>query len=107
MNEHPAVLHAHIERRDLLHKWRWRSTRSRNVLIPVPGTGDAAVEDFAFAERAILVLAYVRNGGNFAIVLEDGDAFSRQTDDPGAAFWDIGNRARMDKTRVCDGSILG
>ena len=98
MNEHSAVLHAHIERRDLFHKRRWRSTRFRNVLISVPGTSDATVENFAFAERAVLVLAYVRHGGNFAVVFEDGDAFSGQTDDSGTTLRDVGDSAGVDET---------
>ena len=98
MNEHATVIHAHVERRNFLHERRRRSTCRRDVLITVPRTGDAAVENFALAERPVLVLADVRDGRDFAVVFEDGDALSRQADDTSAVLWDVGDGASIDES---------
>src|ERR1044071_1045895 len=59
INKDPSVLHPHVERRNLLGKRRRRCTRVWQILVTVPRTGNAAVDDPAFAEGTILVLADV------------------------------------------------
>jgi hypothetical protein len=76
MNEDAAILYAHIECRNFLDERRRRRTGFWQVLVAVPRTGDAPVENLAFTERTVLVLADVRDGADFAVVLENRDAFA-------------------------------
>src|SRR6187431_2413408 len=46
------------------------------VLISMPGTRHATVDDFPLSKRTVLMLAYIRNGRKFFIVFEDGDPFA-------------------------------
>jgi len=50
--------------------------RVRLILITVPWTCDAAVDDLALAEWPVLVLANIRDGGNLTLILENGHAFA-------------------------------
>ena len=61
---------------DSFGKGRWRGARSGKILIAVPGTGDAAVDDFTFTKRAVLMAADIGEGGKLAVVFKDGDAFT-------------------------------
>ena len=64
VNEHTTSLHANIKRRDLFGKRRRRSSRIGQVLIAMPWTGNAAINDAALTERSILVPADIRNGND-------------------------------------------
>src|SRR6266436_5416052 len=59
----------------------------------MPRTCDAAENNLAFAERAVLVLADVRDGGDFSIVFENRHALAGQADDAGAVFGNVGDGA--------------
>jgi len=89
MNQHTAASNPDIERWHLFDKWRRRRARVRHILIPVPRTGDAAENNLALTERAVLMLADVRDGGDFSIVFENRDALARETDNAGAVFGDF------------------
>src|SRR5947207_15388626 len=67
----------------------WRRACFRLVLVAVPWTGDAAKNNFAFAERAVLVLADVRDSGDFPIVFENRHAFTGEADDARTVFGNI------------------
>src|SRR6266545_340064 len=55
----------------------------------MPWTGDTAENNFTLAERAVLMLADVRDGGNLSIVFENRHAFAGEADDAGAVFGNI------------------
>jgi len=63
----------------------------------VPGTGDTTVNNFALAERSVLMLAHVRDGRNLSVVFENRHPFSGNTDDARAVFRDVGHGAGVDK----------
>src|SRR5690349_10994894 len=90
--------HQRPEGRDLLREWRRRRAGFGVVLVSMPGAGNASVDDLALAQRSVLVLADVRNGGNPAVVLEDGDPLA-PTGKHGRAFLrNGGRRADRDKS---------
>src|SRR5437764_772081 len=60
--------------RDLLGKRSWRAAIGRAVLVSVPGTSDAAVDDFTFSKRAALMGANIGNSRDSSIVAEQCDA---------------------------------
>ena len=72
------------EGRNLLRERRWRRSGLGQILIAMPGAGDATVNNLAFPEWPVLVLADVRDGGYAAIVFEDGDALASARDDTSA-----------------------
>src|SRR4051812_15774002 len=75
---------------ELLGERRRRAAVRQPVLIAVPRTGDAAVDDTAFAERTVLMSAQIGNGADLVAVAEDRDALApRRGDDAGAL---VGNR---------------
>lgn len=39
----------------------------RQILVSMPWTRDTAVDEFAFAERAVLVLAYIGDGADLGL----------------------------------------
>src|SRR6266571_153206 len=89
MHEHPAIPHTHIECRNFLDERRRRRAGVRMILVAVPRTSDAAENNFALAERAVLMLADVRDGGNLSVVFENRHAFAGEADDAGAVFGNI------------------
>src|SRR5205814_3787918 len=70
----------------------------RLVLVAVPRTGDAAENNFAFTERAVLVLADVRDGRDFSVIFENRHALAREANDPGAVFGNVGDAAGVDES---------
>src|SRR5688572_12577708 len=78
VDEHLAVYYPRAKRGDLLGKRRRRGAGLRQVLVAMPGTSDATIHDAALAERTVLMTAHIRDGGYFALISEDGDAFSGQ-----------------------------
>ena len=64
-------------------RWR-RLSVVRIILVAMPGTSDASIDDLPFAQRSVLVPANIAYGGNLLIVLKDGDGFISTVDDPGA-----------------------
>src|SRR6266581_3708138 len=98
MHEHPPIFHPDVERRDFLHERRRRRAAVRLVLVAVPRTGDAAENNFAFAERAVLVLADVRDGGDFSIVFENRHALTGEADDARAVFGNVGDGAGVNES---------
>ena len=70
LDQHPPLADLRLKGRDLLGERRRRGAGLRKVLIAVPGAGDAAVDDLAFAQRAVLVRAHVGDRGDPAIVLK-------------------------------------
>ena len=65
----PDIVGAHF-----FFEGRRRAAIVRQVLIAVPGTGDAAVDDAALAQRPTLMAAHIRYGGDLVAIAEDGDA---------------------------------
>jgi len=63
----------------------------------MPGTGNAAVDDFAFAQWTVLVLTDIGNRRNFAVVLEDSNLLSGNGDNFGAVFWNFLDAAHLHK----------
>src|SRR5438445_9681436 len=105
MNQHTAASYPDIERRHLFDKWRRRRACVRRILIPVPGTSDTAENDFALTERAVLMLTDVRDGGDFSIVFENCHALARETDNAGAVFRNVGDRAGVHKAVIVFGVL--
>ena len=64
MHEDPTVLDLHAEHGNLLREGRRRTTVLDLVLEPVPRTGEASVDEPAFTQRTILVLADTRHRRN-------------------------------------------
>src|SRR5438552_13045220 len=89
MHKHPAILHTNVECGNFLDERRRRRTGVRLILIAVPRTGDAAENNFALAERAVLMLADVRYGGDLSVVFENRHAFAGEADDARAVFRNI------------------
>src|SRR5262245_58287180 len=50
------------ERRHFLSERRWRGAGIRQVLIAMPRASDASIDNLAFAEGPILMLADIRDG---------------------------------------------
>src|SRR3954452_9501953 len=73
--------HPRAECRNLFGKWRWSGAGVGQVLITMPRARNAAVDNLALAERAVLVAANVRHGGNLPVVFEDGDTLASARDD--------------------------
>ena len=105
MNPDAAVDDAGAVGFDLLRKRRRGGAGFGEVLIAVPGAGDAAVDDLALAERAVLMAAEVGDGGDLAVVAEDGDAFAAERHDAGAFFGDAPGGAGIEKA-IGDGVAL-
>ena len=97
MDEHATVLHAHVERRNFLYERRRRCTRFGLVLIAMPRTSDAAENNFAFAQRPVLMLADIGDSGDFPIVFENRHAFAGETNNASAVIEDVGDGAGVDE----------
>ena len=65
---------------DFFGERRQGRSRRGQILIPVPGAGNAAVDDFTFSQGAVLMTTDVGKRGDAAVVLKDGDTFSAQRD---------------------------
>src|SRR6185503_14240597 len=65
-----AVAQAHPVRRELLGERRRRAAVREAILVTVPRAGDEPVDDAAFAERAILVCAEVRERPDLVAIAE-------------------------------------
>ena len=77
-----AVAQPHAVGREPLGEGRRRAAVLEPVLVAVPRAGDAAVDDAAFAERAVLVRAEVRQRADLVAVTEHRDALAvRRRDD--------------------------
>src|SRR5438034_3327672 len=63
----------------------------------MPGTSDAAENNLALTKRAVLMLADVRDGGDFSIVFENRDALAGKTDDARAIFGNFGDGAGVNE----------
>src|SRR5436189_3056509 len=88
MEEDLVADHARAEGRNLFGKWRRRRAGLGQVLITMPRTSDAAVDDLALAERPVLMTADVRHRGNAPIVFEDGDPLASARHDTRALLRD-------------------
>lgn len=97
MNEDTPIFDTDIKGWNFFDKWGRRSACVRSVLIAVPWTGDAAIEDFAFTKGSVLMLADVGYGGDLAVVFEDGDAFPTQANDARAVFRNFGDGTDVDE----------
>src|SRR5690242_10522060 len=64
----------------LFREWRRGRAGIGKVLISVPRTRDAAVDDTPFPERPVLVLADIGDRGDTVAVLEDGDTLPADRD---------------------------
>src|SRR4051812_30120606 len=62
--------------RQLFREGRRRAAVGQPVLITVPRTSDAAVDDPPLAKRTLLVRAQVRQCANLPAVTKDGDALA-------------------------------
>ena len=78
MYEYRAVHNFHLKRWDLFLEWRWGCSIFRSILVTVPGTSDAAIENTTFAQWSILMLTNVRDHRHFTVVLEDSDTLARK-----------------------------
>ena len=98
IDEYGAIDNLRTESCDLFGKGRRRCSGLRPVLIAVPGTGHAAIDDSAFSERSILVLANVGDGRDLAIVAKDRHALAGQRKNCGALFGNPIDLAGLNKT---------
>src|SRR5262245_52079457 len=95
MNEHPSVPDTHLERRHFLHK-RWRRCACVwLILVTMPRTSNAAIDNFSFSKRPVLVLTDIRDSGNVSVVFEDCHALAGQADDARTVFRNVDDGARL------------
>src|SRR5262249_9610553 len=71
-----AMHNAYAVGNELLGERRRRAPVLQPVLVAVPGTGHAAVDDAPFADRPLLVGAKIRKRPDLRAVAEDCDAFA-------------------------------
>src|SRR5690349_3952645 len=64
----------------------------------MPRTSDATINDFSFTQWAVLVLADVRDCGNFTIVFENRDPFAAQAHNARTLFRDVLDGANINET---------
>src|SRR5258708_7226535 len=93
MNKHSPIFHADVKCRDFLHEGRWGRASVGLILITVPGASDTAENNFTLAKWAVLMLADVRDGGNFSIVFENGRALAREQDNASTILENVGHGA--------------
>src|SRR6266404_4130309 len=78
-----AAPQAHPVGRELFGEWRRRATVLEPILEAMPRTGDAAVDDAAFANRAVLVGAKIGQRPDPRSVAKNRDALAaRDRNDP-------------------------
>src|SRR5712671_4075677 len=76
MHFHDPIPDPHpIGRQPLGERWR-RAAIGEPVLIAMPGTGDAAVDDAAFANRTILMGTKIAERPDLGTVAKHGDALA-------------------------------
>ena len=101
VQQDPPVLDADGISGDLLLERRRRSAVLGLVLPAVPGAGDAAVHDLAFAQRPALVGADVGHRGHLAVEAKHRDALAAgQADRLGPGLGDLVHRADVDPAIV-------
>src|SRR5690606_37388901 len=83
------TLDVHLEGRNPFREGRRRGPGFGVVLETVPRAGDAAVDDLALAERAVLVSTDVRDRGDFAVPAKHRHTFPGNGDHLGAALRDL------------------
>src|SRR6266571_8884215 len=104
-----AVAQAHAIGDEHLGERRRGAAVLEPVLIAVPRAGDAAVDDAAFAERAVLVGAQVAHGSDALAVAKDRDALAPGgRDDPRGLVRDRSRRPhRKPAVGACRDAAVG
>src|SRR5437660_3931662 len=96
-----AVANSHPKGRELLGEGRRRAAVGEPVLVAVPGTGHAAIDDAPLADRAVLVRAQIRERADLAAVAKHRDALAAGREhDAGALVRDVLRRPDRDPTRA-------
>src|SRR3954452_23897051 len=98
MHEDTTRPHANIECRNLLSERRRRGARVGLVFIAVPRTHDTVIDYLSFAQRAVLVLADIRDRGDPAVVPEDRDTFAGDTGHHGTLFRNLVHAADVNES---------
>src|SRR6185295_6779159 len=96
---HAVFANAHLVGVYFFGEGRRRAAVARVILISMPGTGDAPADDFPLGQWAALMDTGSSHGGNFALVLKDGNRFVFDANSPGSEFGDVGDRADIDPGR--------
>ena len=86
------------KRRNFFGERSRRRASIRLVLVAMPRTGHATVNDAAFAQGSVLMLTDIRDSGNFSVVAKHSDAFSRKRNNGRGIFRNTGNFADFHKT---------
>src|SRR6185503_230641 len=76
MDLHKAIPDSHRIGGEFLGERRRRASIRQPILPAVPGTGDAAVDDAALPDRAVLMRTEIGERADLAAVAEHGDAFA-------------------------------
>src|SRR5882672_7661899 len=97
MNEDAATHDLDAEGRDFFLEGRWRRAGFRLILVAMPWASDAAVDDTAFSQGAILVLADVGNRGDLAVIAKHCNSFPGERNDGRTFFRDAVYFANFDK----------
>ena len=81
-----------------LDERRRRRAGFRQILVAVPGAGNAAEHNFPFAKRSILVLTDIGDGGDFSVIFKNRHPLACQTNNARAIFGNIRNRAYVNES---------
>src|SRR5262249_17236774 len=100
MYEHRSFDNLDTKSRDLLLERGRSSPARRLVLIAVPRTSNATVDDAAFSQRSVLMLANIGDGRDLAIVAKNRNPLPRKRYDSRALLGNSIHFADFDKTLV-------
>src|SRR4029079_18139446 len=88
---------SHGIRRHLLGKGRRSTAVFGTILIPMPWTGDASVDDPPFSQRPALMGANIPDRGESSTMPKHGDSFvTLKCDHLGLIFWNLINGTCLD-----------
>src|SRR5437868_4217771 len=96
MYEHLVPNHTRAVRGNPFRKGRRRRAGLGQVLISVPWTSDASIDNLSFSKRPVLVLADIRYCRDVSVVLEYGDALASARDDARAVLRNLPDGANGD-----------
>src|SRR5947209_1090378 len=96
MYENLVPNHTRAVRGNLFCKGRRRRAGIRQVLIAVPWTSDASIDNLSFSKRPVLVLTDVRYCRDVSVVFEYGDALASARYDARAVLRNVLDGANGD-----------
>src|ERR1051326_3797891 len=114
MNQHLVSDQPGSIRRHLVGEGRRRSSRVRRVLVAVPRTCHAPIDDSPFSKWTVLVPADIGDRRHFAVIAEDRDTLAAEGYHLRAFFRNVMYSANFAETTplsssnsLVDGSLLG